>query len=141
MFLVEDVKIRETPFDPCEVFHHFKKPIPGEPVSEDCALTREIVFGQEFVDPRTNERMTFGFTKKVKDILHLPFGAFQDMSKHITKLHSENNRLSRENERLQWELNEGYRKFEVFAGMSWYKRLLFLFVGRGMYKCPEAGDE
>lgn len=146
MILVEDVKIREVPHDYCQVFH-YDSPLddmyrPGEgPKPCDPIGTVEMVRGQEFVDPRTKERMTVGFTQKTREQLRLPLGAFDGMSEHITKLHQENNQLSRENVRLERRTRGSYRELEAFINMGFWKRLRFLFTGRGMYGCPEAGDE
>jgi len=139
MLLVTDMMIEEAPHNPTQVFHHERPPLAerckeGEgPKRCDEYGRTEWVHGEEFVDPRTNQRMVVGFTQAIQERLRLPLGAFKGMSEHITKLLRENNQLNREVASLNSQMQQGYDEFEAFASMPWYRRLLFLFVGRRMY--------
>lgn len=144
MILVESIQVREVPGDYVKVFQNDSLPFPPRPGVEGMMACREeaafeLVRGQEFVDPRTRERVTIGFTEKVGETLRLPLKAFRDMSHDISELHSQNTRLTIRTADLEKKLRRGYEEFEAFAGMPWYKRLLFLFVGRRMYNDP-SGD-
>lgn len=148
MILVEDVKIREVPGNRTEIFHYDDAseiaPLIADgqiPKDRQASGHVESVYGQEFVDPHTNRRVMIGLPNKIGEALRLPLGAFDGMSEHITKLHQENNQLSRENVRLERRTRGSYRELEAFINMGFWKRLRFLFTGRGMYGCPEAGDE
>lgn len=138
MILVEGIQVREVQGDYVKVFQDDNPPFPPRPGVEGMlACDREVAFelvrGQEFVDPCTQERVTIGFTEKVGEALRLPLKAFRDMSRDISELHSQNTRLTIRTVDLEKKLDQGYQEFEAFASMPWYKRLLFLFVGRRMY--------
>lgn len=89
--------------------------------------------GQEFIDPRTGERALIGFTRRAENKLRLPLGAFRGMSKHITELLRENNKLTSQVMALNTKLQQGHEEFEAIVGMGFLKRLLFLFIGKRMH--------
>lgn len=148
MILVEDIKIREVPGNRTEIFHYDDAseiaPLIADgqiPKDRQASGHVESVYGQEFVDPHTNRRVMIGLPNKIGEALRLPLGAFSGMSSHICRLMRTESILRGQVSGLQDKLDQGYQEFEAFIGMGFWKRLRFLFTGRGMYRCPEAGDK
>jgi hypothetical protein len=147
VILIEDVKIREVPGNRIEIFHDdgLSEAAPavaeGRMPADKPAGRVEVVHGEAFIDPRTGGHIMVGIPRKIGEALRIPLDAFRGMSDHIHRLIQENSQQARQIRLLGASLRRGYDEFEAFASMGFWKRLLFLFKGRGMYTRPEAGDE
>jgi len=128
MIVIKDVEFFETDHDSVITSYQSYETTRGYMEGTKCV--NEIIEGDFFIDLKTNKKMCFGLSKKVKDILGMPIKAFRDMSNRIFVLEDETTRLCKKLHLLECKLKENNKFIKKilndcvnFNHMNYFKRI------------------
>ncbi|MDY6969337.1 MAG: hypothetical protein SVR08_11895 [Spirochaetota bacterium] len=96
------------------------RPVIESDPAEYIEVKEELVYGKEFINAN-GERVCIGMSKKVQDLIGLPFEAFDNMTRELDKKHITISRLISHNVACQ-------KRLSVFATAGLFERLKYLFT-------------